>query len=114
MPDDTLFETKFHIQLDDGEVTFPLKVQRWAEKRGDAVGQFVLTFVVPVLKRWWVEYKTKQTMTSVDMQTDKILAEWEEADEAEMKPIVTVTEDASNPFGFSEMRISAPHIKDQE
>jgi hypothetical protein len=112
MPDDTLFETKFHIQLDDGEVTFPLKVQRWAEKRGDAVGQFVLTFVVPVLKRWWVEYKTKQTMTSVDMQTDKILDEWEKEDE--VKPEVVITEDASNPLGFSEMRISAPHHTEEK
>jgi hypothetical protein len=113
MPD-LKFEKKFHIQLDKGEVTLPLKVQRWAEKRGDGLGIFVTTFVVPWLKKVWVYVKTKKTMASVDRQAETLVTEWEAEDPSMKDPVYSEKQDATNPLGISEMRISSPWDTDSD
>jgi hypothetical protein len=110
-PDDTLFETKFSVQLDDGVVTIPLRVKRWAEKRGDAFGAFVLAFVVPWLEEVWVKIKTKQTMKDVDRQAEDLVSTWESEEDSMITPTYSEKVDLENPFGVSEMRLTSDFME---
>lgn len=110
-PDDTLFEKKFSIQLDDGVVTLPLRVKRWAEQRGDAFGAFILAFVVPWLEEVWVDIKTKQTMRDVDRQAEDLVESWESEEELKMSSTYSEKVDPENPFGVSEMRVTSDFME---
>lgn len=110
-PDDTLFEKKFSVQLDDGVVTLPLRVKRWAEQRGDAFGAFVLAFVVPWLEEVWVNIKTEQTMKDVDRQAETLVSSWETEEEQTMSPVYSEKLDPENPFGVSEMSLSYSFVE---
>ena len=92
------FEKKFYTRFGPGTVTFPMKVEAWAMKRSDALGRFVLTFVVPWLKELYIKLKTKETMADVDRQAKELVEEPQIPD-----PWVSVKEDPTNPFGFSEI-----------
>ena len=111
---DLKFEKKFHVQLDDGVVTLPLRVQRWAEKRGDGLGAFVLAFVVPWLKEVWVKVKVKQTMCDVDRQAETLVDTWEQEDEKVNEPVVTITHDPESPLGIVELRATAPWVENSQ
>ena len=109
--DDTLFETKFSVQLDDGVVTLPLQVKRWAEKRGDGFGAFVLAFVVPWLEEVWVKVKTKQTMRDVDRQAEDLVSSWESEQDSVISPTYSEKIDPENPFGVSELRLTHDFVE---
>ena len=93
------FEKRFHTRFGPGTVTFPMKVEDWAIRRDDALGRFVLTFIVPWLKELYIKLKTKETMADVDRQTRELVEEPQIPN-----PWVSVKEDPTNPFGVSEIR----------
>lgn len=92
------FEKKFYTRFGPGEVTWVMKIEDWAIKRDDWLGKVVLTFIVPWLKELWIELKTKETMADVDRQIDELTE-----DPTIPDAVVSVKEDATNPFGFSEI-----------
>lgn len=63
----------------------------------------------------WIEWKTEQTMTDVDRQTDELHRQWSEAEKREQSPVITEEppdySDAQNLLG-GEMRIRAPWAKE--
>jgi len=104
------FKKEFEIRLDDGEITFPMKVEAWAKKQNNAIRFIVETFILPWLKEVWVAYKTEVTMNDVDHQAKALVTSWEEEERDMQKPITTVVEDPEAPLGIKEMRIRAPWV----
>lgn len=102
------FEKKFYTRFGPGEVTWVMKIEDWAKRRDDWLGRTVLTFILPWLKKLWIELKTKETMAEVDAQAETLKDHWDSEDESKMKPTTTVIEDSSAPLGISEIRIKSP------
>lgn len=107
-------EHRFFVQLDDGEVTLPLAVERWAIKRNDWLGAIVRVFIVPWLKELWVKLKTKQTMAEVDKQAEELVTSWDADDAWMIEPTYSEKSDPENPLGISEMRIKSPWLDNEE
>ena len=99
-------EKRFHFRFGPGTVTFPMKVEAWAMKRSDALGRFVLAFVVPWLKELFVKLKTRETMASVDAQAEALVDSWESEEPSVKEPTYTAVEDPESPLGVSELRAS--------
>ncbi len=105
MKEEFKVEYEFDIQLDDGVVTLPMKVEKWAKKQVGPMRLIALELIVPLVKYWWVELKTAQTMGEVDVQAKTLVDSWETEESKAPVTTTTVIEDPENPFGFSEIRI---------
>jgi len=104
------FKHEFKTRLGDGEVTFPMKVEAWAETLPEPFKFLMETFVVPWLKEFWVDIKTEKTMNEVDIQSAALVESWEQEEASEYEPILTITEDPEAPLGIKEMRLRSPWV----
>jgi len=101
------FEYNFHTNFGGGVITFPMKVEKWGRRQKGLIRFIALNFIVPLLKKWWVEVKVNQTMSDVDHQAEDLVEMWEEKEKQDNSHIeYTSVEDPNSPFGVKEMRVT--------
>jgi len=99
--------TEFFIRLGEGKVTFIMKLEAWAAKQPSFISLLFLEIIIPVLKKWLIEAKVRQTMAHVDRQAEDIVEAWEAEEEDGSDYTVTIIEDPDSPFGIAELRATS-------